>query len=92
MRVLLKVVRLELELEKGPIAVEAVVEDDGRGFDPLRARGGTNGAWPHFGLATMRERAESIGGTLEVSSAPGTGTRVLVSIPATASTALRQSD
>jgi signal transduction histidine kinase len=36
---------------------------------------------PHFGLATMRERAESVGGTLRISSAPSTGTRVIVRLP-----------
>ncbi len=54
------------------------VEDDGAGFDP--------GAPPtdgrrHFGLATMKERAESVGGTLTVRSAAGTGTQVVVRLP-----------
>ena len=73
--------RVLLVVDKTPSAVEAVVEDDGRGFDPQRVRGGANGAGPHFGLATMRERAESIGGTLEITSSTGNGTRVVVRIP-----------
>jgi len=52
---------------------EIVVEDNGQGFDmarsPLDSR-------RHFGLQTMRERTEEIGGTFEVDSAPGKGTRV----------------
>ncbi|WP_240489764.1 sensor histidine kinase [Actinomadura atramentaria] len=47
------------------------VYDDGRGFD------GTGG----FGLRAMRERAEELGGTLSVESAPGEGTAVAVTLP-----------
>ncbi|MGQ9474948.1 MAG: response regulator [Actinomycetota bacterium] len=47
------------------------VEDDGVGFEfPLPQRRGHRG----FGLVGMRERAESLGGTLEVRSVPGEGT------------------
>ncbi|MBU1660801.1 MAG: hybrid sensor histidine kinase/response regulator transcription factor, partial [Chloroflexi bacterium] len=35
----------------------------------------------HFGLSIMRERAEGVGGRLEIQSAPGEGTRVLVTLP-----------
>jgi len=72
---------VQVRLVETPIAIEAVVEDDGRGFDPRRARGGGNDAAPHFGLATMRERAESIGGTLEIVSSPAHGTRVVARLP-----------
>jgi signal transduction histidine kinase len=61
-------------------AVETAIEDDGRGFEPGHGRVGED-AVPHFGLATMRERAESVGGHLEIQSAPGEGTRVLVRVP-----------
>lgn len=58
--------------------LKGTVEDDGAGFDPkMRSRGG----FPQFGLAIMRERAESIGGTLELDSRPGGGTRVRMKIP-----------
>jgi signal transduction histidine kinase len=50
-----------------------VVADDGGGFEPARARGGRG-----FGLVSMRDRAEGLGGRLEVRSAPGAGTRVEV--------------
>ena len=62
-------------------SVTAVVEDDGQGFDLE-----TVGAVGHhrFGLATMRERAESAGGRLEIDAAPGRGTRVVVTLPADA--------
>jgi DNA-binding NarL/FixJ family response regulator/two-component sensor histidine kinase len=45
--------------------------------------GGTAGAGPagHFGLQSMRERAYLVGGWLKLESAPGQGTRVLVTLP-----------
>jgi signal transduction histidine kinase len=51
-----------------------VIEDDGIGFDPTRAQGG-------FGLISMRERAEAIGGELTLHSVPDAGTRVEVLVP-----------
>ena len=54
------------------------VEDDGAGFDPVRP---VRDEWPHFGLQTMRERAEAVGGSLEIDSSPGRGTRVKVWVP-----------
>ncbi len=54
------------------------VRDDGRGFDPSRVQ---RGAWPRFGLQTMRERAEAIGGTFAVRSRVGSGTEVEVRLP-----------
>jgi PAS domain S-box-containing protein len=59
--------------------VQIVVEDNGRGFDPVHlasSKGST------FGLRIMRERAEGAGGTLQVCSAPGLGTRIVVQVPA----------
>jgi len=56
----------------------ATVEDDGLGFDPAAKFAGS---FPRFGLAIMRERAQSIGGDLELQSAPGAGTRVRVDVP-----------
>jgi len=61
----------------GPWAV-VTIEDNGRGFDPDHPR---RSPWPCFGLQTMRERAEAIGGSLEVESRPGQGTQVTARIP-----------
>jgi signal transduction histidine kinase len=66
-------------LEYGPATVALEVRDDGRG--------GVTSAYAqaqpgHFGFTGMRERAEAMDGTLEVSGAPGEGTAVRVSIPA----------
>jgi signal transduction histidine kinase len=57
--------------------VTLAVMDDGAGFDPGRLEE----AFDHgFGLTSMRERVEQIGGTLAVHTAPGMGTRVVVQL------------
>ncbi len=57
--------------------VTFVVEDDGRGFDA--ADGPSDGSG--FGLHSMCERMELIGGTLLIDSASGRGTRVVAELP-----------
>jgi two-component system, NarL family, sensor histidine kinase DegS len=54
-----------------------VVEDDGHGFDVAETLLGHEG----FGLHTMRERMELVGGTLTIDSAPGRGTRIIAMMP-----------
>jgi two-component system nitrate/nitrite sensor histidine kinase NarX len=62
-----------LGAEEGVVTL--AVDDDGSGFDPSRLEE----AMDHgFGLASMRERVEQIGGTLAVQTALGKGTRVEV--------------
>ncbi|MDT0276863.1 sensor histidine kinase [Blastococcus goldschmidtiae] len=53
--------------------VSVHVEDDGVGFDPAASAG--------VGLAGLRDRAEEVGGAVDVRSAPGEGTRVTVRVP-----------
>jgi signal transduction histidine kinase len=58
--------------------IQIAMRDDGRGFEPGklqddRPRG--------FGMQFMRERAEAIGGSLEVRSAPGEGTEIVLIVP-----------
>jgi PAS domain S-box-containing protein len=69
-------VRISLSLTDGK--AEAVVQDDGEGFDPARLEAAEAST---FGLRFMRERAREVGGTVEVRSAPGEGTRVVITVP-----------
>ena len=55
-----------------------IVSDDGHGFDPQLA---PDAQGEHFGLSIMRERAEQVGGRMEIRSVVGHGTRVFVYIP-----------
>jgi signal transduction histidine kinase len=55
--------------------LELTVADDGRGFDPRAGDGGV-------GLTNIRERVESVGGRLTVTSAPGHGTTIHALLPA----------
>jgi signal transduction histidine kinase len=58
-------------------ALELQVEDDGQGFQPPNQTAPDSS----HGLANMRRRAESIGGTLNVQSTPGKGTIVHLRVP-----------
>lgn len=53
------------------------VRDDGRGFDPTAVRS----AGRHLGLVSMRDRADGVGGSLTVESAPGKGTVIEMEVP-----------
>ena len=67
-----------VDLYLDPQTLQLVVRDDGRGFELSGVFVLVGG---HFGLLGMRERAERMGGNLEVSSEPGAGTEVRVSVP-----------
>jgi two-component system NarL family sensor kinase len=67
--------RVRVRLVATPQEVRLSIEDDGRGFDASRVPG------DRHGLVGMRERAQMLGGALEVRSSPGGGTRVQASVP-----------
>ncbi len=67
-------VHVRLGRERGRIVLS--VADNGTGFDPSALYSG------HLGLKSMRERAERLGGSLQIESAPGTGSRLEMAIPA----------
>lgn len=85
-------------LAAGPEGIELEITDDGKGFVPGSAGrdgtggaggdggdgGGRDGAVPAggFGLDGMRRRLAEFGGELTVTSSPGDGTRILVTVPA----------
>jgi ligand-binding sensor domain-containing protein/two-component sensor histidine kinase len=71
---------IAIELRFSARDLEMTIQDDGCGFDgqPHPQSSGPEG---HFGLTGMRERTAEIGGTLEIDSAPGKGTRVTANVP-----------
>jgi len=66
---------IRLDLRGGPTLLEVTVQDDGAGFDLGAAHAGA-------GLANMRDRVESAGGTLTIETAPARGTLVAARLPA----------
>lgn len=72
--------KVSIVVERKAGFLEAIVEDDGRGFDseavlrsPVPGR--------HFGLCSMRERAALLGGAVTIDTAPGNGTLIRVQLP-----------
>ena len=68
--------KVEIKMECDPARITLELSDDGVGFDMRDDFPG------HLGLRSMRERASRLGGTLEVETAPGRGTRIRARIPA----------
>jgi signal transduction histidine kinase len=67
-----------LTLDNSPRAKSLTIADDGCGFDPSASQ---QPARDHgWGLMIMRERAAAVGAELSVESAPGRGTRVMVTL------------
>ena len=69
--------RAELILQLASNQIQVTISDDGKGFDAARS------VQPgrRLGLAAMRDRAESLGGNLQIFSKPGRGVRVVVTAP-----------
>jgi len=68
--------RARVSLQQDGPWVRVAVEDDGVGWDPVAVPDRL-----HFGLQTMRERAESLGGQLEIEAKPGRGTVIRATLP-----------
>jgi hypothetical protein len=71
---------IRIELSQADGTVELVVRDDGVGFNVTKtlARAAGRG---HLGLLGIKERAQILGGSLDVDSEPGRGTRLRISLP-----------
>ena len=67
--------QVRVDLARSGAGVRLRIEDDGKGFDPLRVPDG------HLGLAGMRARADRIGAEFTCRSAPGRGTTIEVVVP-----------
>jgi len=70
--------RISLDVTASPDAVSLKVSDDGTGFDTQTIDPNPK---QRFGLLTMKERAEEVGGRLRIATAIGFGTTVEVTIP-----------
>lgn len=66
-------IQLRLARETGQVIL--AITDDGVGFNPSASFTG------HLGLKVMRERAERLGGSVQIDSAPGCGSRLRAEIP-----------
>ena len=69
--------RAWLTLERRSDVIFGEVRDEGRGFDPAEVEERSDG----LGLLGMHERAQTVGGQVDVQSSPGEGTRVRISVP-----------
>jgi signal transduction histidine kinase len=67
-----------VRVEADDAEVTVTIADDGVGFDPAMVQ--PSG---HLGLANLRDRAARMGGSAEVDSRPGAGTRVMIRLPLT---------
>src|SRR5581483_2573211 len=71
--------KVHVTVQQSPVFLSVEVRDDGRGFQgnekgmPFKTSG--------LGLLGIRERAAIVGGSLEIDSAPGRGTRIALRIP-----------
>ena len=70
-----EMVRVILAVSDGTLQVE--IADDGVGFDPEQAELGRG-----HGLSSIKDRAERLGGTLVIDSAPGSGSHLYITLPA----------
>lgn len=70
-------VGVKLHVDMGNEMVRVSVDDNGRGFDPEAARSGSS-----LGLKLIKERAEMLGGKLDIDSALGKGARIVFTVPA----------
>lgn len=65
-----------ITLKSSARALELLLADDGKGFDPANMD-----SYNGNGLPNMRARAEAIGAVFAIESSPGTGTRVSITVP-----------
>ncbi len=65
---------VSLKLTAQPTNINLIIQDNGRGFVLAQTTSG-------FGLQGMRERADSLGGTCNISTNPGQGCKILIHLP-----------
>jgi len=67
-----------VKLENTRVSVEMLVKDNGQGFNLMDVEKSPPG---YHGLSIIKERAEGLGGSLNISTAPGKGTEIKISLP-----------
>jgi signal transduction histidine kinase len=67
---------IHLSLSRNQSAYRATLSDNGVGFVAAATEGSN-----HYGIKGMKERIEKLGGTLNLQTAPGNGTRIEIEIP-----------
>lgn len=73
--------KIDIELHYRRRSLRLDIQDNGRGIDPTVQETGRPG---HFGLTGMRERAQSLGGSLMIVSTPNVGTTISLRLPGSA--------
>jgi PAS domain S-box-containing protein len=73
-----EVTHARVEIRVPDNAVQITITDDGVGFDPGKIQGAGVGG---LGLPSIKQRMEYLGGTLEIASAPGQGSRFTLTVP-----------
>jgi two-component system sensor histidine kinase DegS len=67
---------IKVQVDLGSEFIRVNVEDNGKGFSPEILQDS-----PSLGLKLIRERAEMLGGTFEIDSAAGSGSRISFTVP-----------
>lgn len=70
-----KATKMDISLQKRGEAVRLAIRDNGVGFDVLAKK------HTSYGLVSMEERVNELGGSMNVASAPGKGTRIEIRVP-----------
>lgn len=70
-------IHVRIALEDSSLPLSLTISDNGRGFNPANLIAKSH----HFGLSSMRERIEELGGQLDIESQHGQGTKIIISLP-----------
>ena len=69
---------VEIKLQRNDEAIEMMIKDNGQGFNLEKLEESPLG---YHGLNIIKERAETLGGELHISTSPGEGTALMVTLP-----------
>ncbi|MCG6533670.1 MAG: ATP-binding protein, partial [Syntrophales bacterium LBB04] len=70
---------VKISISTAEAGITLLIEDNGVGFDTRKS--GAVSSHSGWGLLLMKERAESVGGRCEITSCPGSGTRICLVVP-----------